>query len=156
MEQYQQPSEQSIFSLNIDSYSRQYLFEAARWAKFLSIVGFIICGLIALAGIFAGSMLSSFSSRYGGGNDMGMMRSFGGLAIVFYLLVAVLYFFPCLYLYRFSNRMRTALASESQSELNASFENLKSLFKFVGIMTIIILSIYVLIFLFAALAMGSR
>ena len=40
--------------------------------------------------------------------------------------------------------MRTALATKNTQELDAAFENLKSHYKFIGILMIITLSIYVL------------
>lgn len=44
-----------------------------------------------------------------------------------YLLMALLYFFPVLYMYRFSWRMKTALLTKStELELNLAFKNLKA------------------------------
>jgi predicted RND superfamily exporter protein len=77
---------------------------------------------------------------------------FGAVLGVVYILLAVLYFFPCLYLLRFSNHMKVALATEDQTRLTTAFENLKSVFKFIGVLTIVILGIYVLAFLFGGLA----
>ncbi len=38
------------FLLQVDSGNTAYLAEAAKWAKFLSIIGFITCGLLLLTG----------------------------------------------------------------------------------------------------------
>ncbi|MES1219129.1 MAG: hypothetical protein ABUT20_26725, partial [Bacteroidota bacterium] len=66
----EQNQESSLFGLTIDQESKSHLSEAARWARFLAIVGFVICGLIVILGIFFGSIFSSMSSRYGRyGND---------------------------------------------------------------------------------------
>ena len=147
----EQPYSSELFSLSIDPMTKSYLSETAKWARFLAIVGFIITGLIVLAGIF-------FSTFFGylmrsTGNDLGgSLGAMGGamtaVASTFYILIALFYFFPCLFLFRFANRMRTALASNSQQDLNTSFQNLKSLFKFVGILTVVFLAIYALAIIF--------
>ncbi|MGZ3959302.1 MAG: DUF5362 family protein, partial [Flavisolibacter sp.] len=72
-----------------------------------------------------------------------------------YIIVAVVYFFPCLFLFRFSAGMKKALNSNSQDELDLAFQNLKSMFKYVGVITIIFLALYalgVIIAMFASAA----
>jgi hypothetical protein len=53
-----------------------------------------------------------------------------------------------LFLYRFSSKMKVALYSTDQDNLNASFLNLKNLYKMMGILTIIYLGILVLALIF--------
>ena len=47
-----------LFDLQVDQQSISYLGEIARWAKFLSIVGFVVCGVMIIFALFAGSILS--------------------------------------------------------------------------------------------------
>jgi hypothetical protein len=68
----------------------------------------------------------------------------------------VLLFFPCLYLNKFSVKMKTALNSINQEDFEDSFKNLKSLFKFYGILSIILLSFYALVFLIVMLTVAMR
>ena len=147
----------SLFGLNIDPAAKAHLSEAARWARFLSIVGFVVIGLIVLVGVFAGSILGTMGSGLGG-NDMGSARVTGGimgsLLVVVYILVAALDFFPCLFLFRFASKMKTALAADDQETLNTSFQNLKKLFRFMGIVTIIVLAFYAIILVFGLLGAG--
>ena len=57
MEHYtEQNQETSLFGFGIDQSSRAHLSEAAKWAKFLAIVGFVMCGLIVVMAIFFGSV----------------------------------------------------------------------------------------------------
>ncbi len=147
----EQESTAEFFSLEIDNLIKSHLYEAAKWGKFLAIMGFIICGLIILIGIFFGSIMGKFAGAdeaLGGG----MMAGMGAMMAVVYVVIAVVYFFPCLYLFRFATKMKTALNGNDQAQLNASFENLKSMFKFVGILTVIILVLYAVLFLFAIVA----
>ena len=147
----------SLFGLSIDQTSKNHLAEAARWAKFLAIMGFIMCGLIILVGIFAGSLFATLSNRpYNRfDNEIGTSVRAGYTVVmaVAYIIFAVLYFFPCLFLFHFAVKMKTALLTDSQEMLNTSFQNLKKMFRYVGIMTIIVLGLYIIL-LFIALAAG--
>ena len=92
--------------------------------------------------IFAGSMFS------------GMIGA-GGLAFtVLYLLMALLYFFPSLYLFRFSEKSNKALYKKDSDELEAAMGNLKSTFKFYGVSAIVFISLYLLFFIFAGVGAG--
>jgi len=70
---------------------------------------------------------------------------------IVYLSFGVLYFFPCLFLFRFANNMIVALNSNEQITLNRSFQNLKIMFRYVGILTIIVLALYIIAFVFGIL-----
>ncbi|HKC36487.1 MAG TPA: DUF5362 family protein [Chitinophagaceae bacterium] len=161
MEQHtEQNQETSLFGFGIDQSSRAHLSEAAKWAKFLSIIGFVMSGLLAVVGLFAGSLIGLMTRRYSDGYG-GASEITGGLAIfmsVMYVGIAVLVFLPYLFLYRFATRMRTALSTNDQQTLNSSFQNLKIMFRYVGIMTIIGLSFYALmifVFIISAATVGS-
>lgn len=147
MEPYNQsttPTDQNLFELQVDQTSISYLSETARWAKFLSIVGFILCGLMLLFAFFIGTILTIIS-RIGNSDSFNSNMGTGSAFLSAYIIViALLYFFPCLYLFNFSMKMQNALRTNDQTSLNAAFGNLKSCFKFVGILTIIVLSFYLL------------
>jgi len=143
----------SLFGLNIDPNVKNHLSEAAKWAKFLAIVGFVICGLVVLMGIFAGSFLASMG-RYSS-SESEITGAMSTLLAVVYILFAVLYFIPVLFLYRFATQMKIALASNDQGVLTTSFQNLKRMFRYVGILTIIVLAFYALALLFALLGVAA-
>ena len=131
--------------ITITNASQQNLKEAGRWANFLAIVGFVMLGLMVLGAIamFAlGSIL-----------PLGSGMSAGAAGVV-YILMAALYFFPTYYLYQFSSKIKVGLKSTSQQDVDEAFQNLKSMFKFVGILMIIVLSIYVIMILFALMAIA--
>jgi hypothetical protein len=119
---------------------KSYLLETAKWGKFMAIVGYVGMGLMVLLAIVTMVGLSSISSIAGTGFPLGMM---GFVYIVF----AVLYYFPVTFLYRFSVQMKEGINSGEESSVISGFQNLKSLFKFMGIMLIVILSIYALVLL---------
>jgi predicted ferric reductase len=75
---------------------------------------------------------------------------------VLYLVCAGMLFLPCLYLYKFSIKMQLAVKSVNQENFDESLMNLKSMFKFYGILTIVLLSFYVLIFVISMLTIAMK
>ena len=137
----------------LDEDAKQFLLSAAKWARFLSIVGFVFCALIAILAFFVGSIFSTLGSMVPG---MGMMGVSGvsGVLTVLYLLMALLMFMPCWYLFQFATK---AIAGVNEGDmLTESFKNLKSCFKFHGVMVIIMLGFYGLMFLFAMIGLMAR
>ena len=134
-------------SLTIDVQSDQYLRETAKWNKFLAILSFIFTGIIILLGVFLSAGMSFLP----------MQMPFESLAtlriviLIYVLVVGALTIIPNIYRYRFAAQMVQALDSHDQASLTTSFGNLKSFYRFYGILTIIGISLYALIFLFAAL-----
>ena len=126
----------------LNSEIKSYLAETARWGYFLSIVGFIGIALIVLIGLFFVGFMASLLGQAGIFSPISLSFSF--------LFGAVLYFFPVLYLFRFSSKMKLALRTDNEAELTSAFENLKSLYKFMGILTAIYLGINVLVWVLIA------
>lgn len=123
--------------------SVSFLQETAKWAKFISIVGFIGIGFLVLIALFAGTFLSAMTSEM-----EGMPFGSGIFISVIYIIMAALYFFPILYLYRFSVKTQEALRLSNTQVLQEALENLKKHYKFYGILLIVALGFYALAFLF--------
>ncbi|HVX25805.1 MAG TPA: DUF5362 family protein [Parafilimonas sp.] len=140
----------NTFALQVDNGNIPYLAEAAKWGKFLSILGFIFCALIILMGLFAGTLMSGVLSQFETESATGLGAISTTVIMIYYILIALLYFFPCLFLFNFSSKMQTAIRNNDQIYLNNSFRNLKSLFKFWGILTIILLCIFVIAIIIVA------
>ena len=125
---------------------KNHLLETAKWAKFLSIVGFIFVGLIVILAFGMGTIMSNAFDNLPENNPAAAMFQ-GGMGVgitILYLLFALLYFFPTLYLYQFSSRIKLALYNEQEIDFTFAFSRLKSFFKFWGILFIIILGFYAL------------
>lgn len=126
--------------LKLTGPDKKNFLETAKWGKFLSIVGFIMSGIIVLGGLtFAGG---AFGDLYPG---------IGGGVGIFYVLIALLYIFPSLYLYRFSSQITSGIKDDDQQLCSEAYNNLRRLFLFMGVLMIITLSLYVLIILFAVM-----
>lgn len=135
-------SDQNLLNseLQIDTIAHAHLAETAKWCNFLSIVGFVLSVILAIAALFMGTILGNLSNNYRSSSSV----IGAGFITVLYLLIAVLYFFMSLFLYRFASKMKAALHLNDQENLNNSFLNLKNLYKLMGILTIIYLSFLVL------------
>ena len=121
--------------LQVSPASQNFLNEAAKWGKFIAIVGFIFCGIMVVVAFFIPTLFMNLPpyNQLGSGFTSGMSAAF----TVVYLVLALILFFPCLYLYRFSVKMKLALGSVSQENFDTSLQNLKSLLKFYGIFIIV-------------------
>jgi len=139
--------------LEITNSAISFLEETRKWTMFLSILGFIGIGFMVLAALFMGTFVSTMSNALGDQIPGGFPMGGGGgvFFTIFYLLFALLYFFPVFYLYKFSNYTKKALDSRDSQLLSEAFSNLKSHYKFIGILAIIIIGIYLLIFIFMLL-----
>ncbi|MCU4157027.1 hypothetical protein J1N10_13640 [Carboxylicivirga sp. A043] len=140
--------EQAEKQLTISESAAGYLLETSKWAKFLSIMGFIFIGFIVIMGLFAGSLMSIFS----GGHAMGAFPA--GIGFIFsgvYILLGLLYFFPTMYLFKFSQKTKVAVLTKNSDELSTALSNHKSFFKFWGIFTIVVISLYVVSAIFMVL-----
>lgn len=123
------------------------LQSAAKWGKFLAITGFVGIGIIVVMAIFAGSLLTAFMQNAQGFSESGVIGS--GAITFFYLALAAIYFFPVLFLYNFSTKTLSSIKRNDIYEMRTAAHNLKKLFQYMGIMTIILLSLYAFILLFA-------
>lgn len=137
------------FELQLDTTAKDFVKEIAKWAYFLSIIGFIGIGLLLIIAVFAGAFFSAMGSTMPGMGVYG--GSFGAAMGAIYFLMAAFYFFPVYYLFKFSSNAKKAFRDNDSEALTSSFGYLKSHYKFIGILMIVLLAIYALFFLFAVL-----
>ena len=136
-------------NLVIDWRSKEFLKETAKWTKFLAILGFVGIGLMVLGSLV---MLFAPSSLMSNGDF-----PFGGkiFMMLLYLAFAVLYYFPISYLYQFSENTKKAIENNDNNAIRDAFEFLKSHYKFMGILTIILLSFYAIIIFIGLIGAGA-
>lgn len=126
-----------ILNLPLSDRAANYLKEAARWARFLAIFGFVVMGIVLLAGVALTTYFSSVMA-----SELGPM---GGAILPFvYILFSLLYFFPCLYLFRFARKTSSAVLASDMMLMEEGFRNLKAFFRYMGILLIVVLSFYAL------------
>ena len=142
--------------MKLNESAKDFLKETAKWAYFLSVLGYVGIGFIVLAGLFAGTLFSAMGKMNPAMSVMG--SSFGIVMTVIYLLIGAIYFFPVYYLNKFASNAKMACATNDSDKLTISFQYLKSHYKFIGIMTLVVFSLYLLMIIGAIIggvAMGS-
>lgn len=110
------------------------------WVKFMAILGFISIGFVFIAGTINMFVFSKVSS-----DITPIPMVFMG---VLNILMGLLYFFPSLFLFRFSSSIGRLLEGGGAVEMEAALANQKSFWKLVGILTIIM-------FVFAILGIAA-
>jgi hypothetical protein len=123
------------------------LSQTQPWVRFLSVLGFIVSGLMVLIGLVG---LFGFAAI---GRGM-------GLILLLYIPMALLYFIPSLFLFRYASRIADLRITRGVVELEDALAAQKSFWKFVGIAALIVIFLYVAaiaVFAFLPLAMrGMR
>ena len=122
--------------LSLSSEARDILESTRKWTKFLAILGFVFEGFIILGALSVGTLLNSIPTG-------AMYAGSSAFITVFYLIYAIVLFFPIFYLFRFSTNLGTALKNGDGDDLTRAFSNLKAHYKFLGILSIIFIALFV-------------
>ena len=128
-----QEVQKGTIELSIESIS--YFNQIRKWTKFFSILGFLFIGLVIVGGIAISLFFSKFDQSGGKIPFVAML--------LMYIVMAVIFFFPVLYMFNFSKSAKSAIENNNSYDLSIALKNLKSHFKYIGIFTIVILSIYI-------------
>jgi len=131
-------SEKSELVLNNESI--EYLKETRKWTMFFAILGFVVIGFMAIGALVMG-MIGIVGGNFGGFQG----TAFFGIFAIIYIIIGALYFFPVLYMLKFSIYMKKAIEQTNQGDLSLAFLNLKSHYRFMGIFTIALFGLYILI-----------
>jgi len=137
--------------LSLNDHAIDALRESGKWCMFLAVVGFIFIGLMLIAGaVFTFAMPAIMSAAANNPSGATMAPNpFAGFKAYFgiiYIVFAIIYFFPVYYLFNYAKGTKHALESGNEEVLANALVNLKSHHKFLGVMTIIMIIIYILIF----------
>jgi uncharacterized membrane protein YdbT with pleckstrin-like domain len=125
---------QSILELQVDQSASRSLSDAARWARFLSIVGFIGMGLLILCLLLAGSAITNALSQLA--PTMGLGESYGfvvAIVILAALIVGVLMYF----LLRGATLIKRGIETRHQETFNNGLSSLKAYFTGYGVFAIL-------------------
>lgn len=132
--------------LYITEENKKDMITTSRWGKFLAILGYLFIGLMVLIGLVA---------TIGGFFAQGMFGSAFPFPIwifgLFYLLISALYFMPVHKMYLMCDHMRKSVDGNNQQNLNSAFSNLAKLYKYSGIMVIVMILLYFLLIISAVM-----
>jgi len=132
-----------------DTHSGYYLRESGRWAIFLSVVGFVITIFLFICAILMyvfvhSAYFSQYQSYTNGKINVGWYA-------VILMVTSIFYFIPSLFLYQFGVRIKRGIDIAGQDLITQGLRSLKSFFRYWGIITIIIITFYVIVFVVAIL-----
>ena len=130
--------------LELSNEATGFLHETSRWAQFLAILGFIGAGFMFFIGLF----IMAAGASLGLGDALPFSPAIFGFI---YLIIGAVYALPVMYLYRFATQTKTAVARADTNQLTEGLGNLKSSFKFMGIMAITLIGLYILILIGAVI-----
>ena len=131
--------------LSLNDLAVEALRESAKWCMFLAIVGFIFIGLMVIIGaILSVAMAAIPDNNPAFGGSMGPFMAIKGYFGIIYILLAVLYFFPVYYLFNYAKGIKQAVQSGNSDVLTNALVSLKSHHKFLGIMTIVMIGLYII------------
>lgn len=130
-----------VFGLEIDAHSRELLKTSATWAKIIAIVSFVSAGVSVLTTVINSASMSE--------NVFAMVAPIAGSLITAAITVAL-----NLFLLRFASNISDSLSNMNQQQFNSAASNLRTYFKFIGILVIIFLSLFVLAMLFFFMGAG--
>jgi len=130
----------SAIKTELEQESLKDLDKTRKWAMFLAILGFIGVVVLLVVGLSAVLFLCIFNK-----GDTSSTYP-GWLACSIFIASAVLYFFPVLYLFRFSKNISDAVKTPDKQLLTKAFRNLKYCFTWFGIVIIVAIILYVVTF----------
>jgi membrane-anchored glycerophosphoryl diester phosphodiesterase (GDPDase) len=133
-----------IFKLEVDATAKSDLTEMARWTKFLAVLAFVMMSLALVGSVIGGVILARFSDAANaqGANDASVTAPFF-IAVVAVVVIAV-NLYPAYALFKFSTCIRHAVGTEDKEQFNRGIRYLKNMFKYFGIMMIVMVIIYAL------------
>jgi hypothetical protein len=112
------------------------------WVAFIAVLMIIGCALLLLAGI----VLVAMGSLAGMSSELGPL---GGAALGgVYFLMALLYLFPALYLFRYGRAIRR-IGRGNVAAMEEALEHQASFWRYVGILAAVVMVIYVAVIVIA-------
>ena len=135
--------------IELEEDSLRDLDTTRKWSMFMAILGFIGLGLMLIIGIAAALFLSVFN-----GGSFPDAASLGFLPGAIILVFSVIYFFPLLYLYRFSKHTGIAVRTIDKSQMQKAIRYLKKYYVYVGILLIIVLVVYFVVFIISGASLA--
>lgn len=125
--------------------AQQYLDQTRPWVRFMSIVIFVMSGLMVLMGIgmLLVSMFGGFALRDTGASGVLGSAMVGGLLALLYVALACLYVVPGMHLARYASAIKLLKTNCDTGLLEDALKHQKSFWRFVGILTAIGLALAV-------------
>lgn len=143
----------ALENMRLSNDAKEFLLTSAKWARFLSITGFILYGLLLVVFVIMAAAMSGSSSYLAGNALYPHAPAAGSWSMVFmWSIMCVVYCIPLTYQLRFASGVKKAFAINDELSLTESFRQLKNLFVFNGIVTIIGMAFIAMALFFCVIA----
>jgi hypothetical protein len=119
-------------SIELEQDGLHHFIETRKWTMFMSILGLIFLGFVLILGVIIIMFAPMNSPEY------------SIYTVVPLFLLCFVYFFPVYYLLKFSQYAKQATNKLSKNDLTTALKYLKIHFRYMGIMVIVILFIYLI------------
>ncbi|MCW3805895.1 hypothetical protein [Plebeiibacterium marinum] len=127
--------ENKYSSLLLSDKAISHIYGIARWTKFLAVLGFVFWTLYILIALFTNFMILVESTK--------QVLPFSPISFfITTIAFIVIMFFPIYFLNGFSNKIKRGLKKQNGQDVDLAFKNLRSYYRFIGILTIISLILY--------------
>lgn len=123
--------------LSLSENSINYLNITRKWTMFFAILSFIGLGILLVASILLIASSFFMEGLFGGAFP-------GTLMGIIYLVFIGIGIIPNLYLFKFSKNLGKMMGNRSNSQLEEALRYLMSYYRFMGILTIIGASFYII------------
>ncbi|NSW45320.1 MAG: hypothetical protein HPY79_05865 [Bacteroidales bacterium] len=136
-------------SMVLNKEIKSNLLSISKWLKFFSILGLVVIGMMFISSIFlliTQKVLNPIFENYEYNSNYFMPNIFIFMSI-FYLFLSIIYLFPIIYLLKASIKLEKGLKENQQETVSNGIYNLKLHFKYMGILTIVLISLYLLFIL---------
>lgn len=118
-------------ALTLTPYAENFLITAARWAKFIGILSYILSGIML---VFSVAFIAM-------GSLMPVQAMPQIMMAAIYIPMAAIYILIGRYLCQFGSKTQRALTSRSEEKLEQGFKSLKNHFLMIGILSIIAIAL---------------
>ncbi|MDR2552299.1 MAG: hypothetical protein LBD31_03915 [Treponema sp.] len=112
-----------------------YLKGASFWLRLVGIAGFVFLGLMAVNFI---TLIAAFKNL----SIPGMEALGSSLVLGIFLVAEVVSFFPVVFVFQFGKKLRSYLHSGNDADLEHAFRANKSLWTFIGVLTLISMGLF--------------
>lgn len=147
--QFQETENQKYPQLIVTEDMRSYIYDMAKWANFLGIVGLVIAAFMLMAALTIGPTINANPEM---AKMLGQLGAMDGTTFsIFFLIYGLAIFFPSLLMLRYAAKAKHGVLYGEQESLDQGMAKLKSLFKYFGVLTIIFIGLYLLTLVSAVL-----
>lgn len=129
--------------ITLNKVAISYLRSASSWVKFLSILGFVGIGILVILSLFIGTIFTKLQSTA----ELPIQPVPTLILSAIYLVLALVYFFPIFYLYKFAVKSKKSIETNSSEGIAKAMKYLYKHFQFVGVVALIIISLYAIVFI---------